>query len=255
MLKKIYIWLFALLYLIVGFSSFYHSVEFFGLSNETWMGVILAFAFEVGQAAVLFELLMSSEDRKRIMPWVLMGILTIVQILGNVYSSYKYILLNSVDNLRYFKEPIFIWTNLPDDQATVIVTYITSAILPITALLLTSMVTNQLNKDDNEKEIEENIEEDYTEITSDEQPEVDNKVIYNTKTNDSELIENNTDDTSEIVEEVTEPVIPEPISEIEKDYEEIEEEQISRDAEELVSGEPIVPEVNYPKIKSQFVNI
>ena len=41
------------------------------------------------------------------MPWVLMAIFTLVQVLGNVYSSYKYILLNSPENLRYFKEPIF----------------------------------------------------------------------------------------------------------------------------------------------------
>ena len=77
------------------------------------------------------------------MPWVLMSIFTLVQVLGNVYSCYKYIILNSPENLRFFKEPIFIWTSLPDDQATVIVTYIVGAILPVCALLLTSMVTNQ----------------------------------------------------------------------------------------------------------------
>jgi hypothetical protein len=71
---------------------------------------------------------------------------TLVQVIGNVYSSYKYIVLNSVDNLKYFKEPIFIWTkNLPDDQATVIIVYLVGALLPIAALLLTSMVTNYLS--------------------------------------------------------------------------------------------------------------
>ena len=52
--------------------------------------------------------------------------------------------------MRYFKEPIFIWTDLPDDQTTVIITYIVGAILPICALLLTSMITNYLT--DNEEE-------------------------------------------------------------------------------------------------------
>ena len=61
-----------------------------------------------------------------------------------IYSSYKYIMINSPENLKYFKEPIFIWTDLPDAEATVIITYISSAILPITALLLTSMITNYL---------------------------------------------------------------------------------------------------------------
>lgn len=140
----IYIGLFAILYLIVAFSSFWHAVAFFGLANNSWMSIILAFAFEVGQAAVLFSLLTSAKDRGRVMPWVLMSMFTLVQVIGNVYSSYKYIITNSVDNLRYFKEPIFIWTDLPDDQANVIIVYLVGALLPIAALLLTSMITNYL---------------------------------------------------------------------------------------------------------------
>ena len=151
--KTVYIGLFAILYLIVAFSSFWHACAFFGLANNYWMSIILAFAFEVGQAAVLFSLLTSKKDRSRVMPWVLMTMFTLVQVIGNVFSSYKYLITNSVENLRYFKEPIFIWTDLPDDQATVIITYVVGAILPIAALLLTSMITNYLT--DNEEEIKE----------------------------------------------------------------------------------------------------
>ena len=149
--KTIYIGLFAILYLIVAFSSFWHACAFFGLANNSWMSIILAFAFEVGQAAVLFSLLTSKKDRSRIMPWVLMTMFTLVQVIGNVFSSYKYLITNSVENLRYFKEPIFIWTDLPDDQATVIITYVVGAILPVAALLLTSMITNYLTDEDDEK--------------------------------------------------------------------------------------------------------
>ena len=139
------------------------------------MSIILAFAFEVGQAAVLLAILTSAKDRSKFTPWILMCILTLVQIIGNVYSSYKYIMLNASENLRYFKEPIFIWTDLPDAQATVIITYISSAILPLCALLLTSMITNYLEdngKDDEketvteeevDKEVEEEIQEDKPE--------------------------------------------------------------------------------------------
>ena len=165
--RNIYIGLFAILYLIVAFSSFWHAIEFFALTNHSWMSIILAFAFEVGQAAVLLAILTSAKDRSKFTPWILMCILTLVQIIGNVYSSYKYIMLNASENLRYFKEPIFIWTDLPDAQATVIITYISSAILPLCALLLTSMITNYLEdngKDDEketitEEEVEEEIEE------------------------------------------------------------------------------------------------
>ena len=151
--KTFYILLFSILWLITAFSSFFHAVEFFELSNVTWMGIILAMAFEIGQASVLMSILTSSQDRKKYTPWILMCILTLVQIIGNVYSSYKYIMLNSPENLKYFKEPIFIWTQLPDAEATVIITYVSAAILPIVALLMTSMITNYLSDTEGDKKI------------------------------------------------------------------------------------------------------
>ena len=194
--RNIYIGLFAILYLIVAFSSFWHAIEFFALTNHSWMSIILAFAFEVGQAAVLLAILTSAKDRSKFTPWILMCILTLVQIIGNVYSSYKYIMLNASENLRYFKEPIFIWTDLPDDQATVIITYISSAILPLCALLLTSMITNYL----------EDIGKDTEKETITEEGEKEEKV-------------------EEEVDETNEPTEDKPVEEIqeEKPEEEIEE--------------------------------
>ena len=216
-MKKIYIGLFAVLYLAVAFTSTLHAVEFFGLANEVWLSVILAISFEIGQAAVLFELLTSSNDRKKIMPWVLMAIFTLVQVLGNVYSSYKYILLNSPENLRYFKEPIFIWTQLPDNQATVIVTYIIGAILPVCALLLTSMITNQLdnnktaNKSYNDKnEIEEKpkeiIEENNVENTIEKEPTFEEKETSIETPEEQELIPEEPEKTTEEPEKISEEV-------------------------------------------------
>ena len=164
--KSIYIGLFGILYLIVAFSSFFHACAFFGLANNSWMSIILAFAFEVGQAAVLFSLLTSSKDRSRIMPWVLMTMFTLVQVIGNVYSSYKYIITNSVENLKYFKEPIFIWTDLPDSQANVIIVYLVGAMLPIAALLLTSMITNYLSDQSEETNTQVTVSENEQEDTN-----------------------------------------------------------------------------------------
>ena len=164
--KSIYIGLFGILYLIVAFSSFFHACAFFGLANNSWMSIILAFAFEVGQAAVLFSLLTSTRDRSRIMPWVLMTMFTLVQVIGNVYSSYKYIITNSVENLKYFKEPIFIWTDLPDAQANVIIVYLVGAMLPIAALLLTSMITNYLSDQSEETNTQVTVSENEQEDTN-----------------------------------------------------------------------------------------
>lgn len=199
-----YILLFGILYLIVAFSSFFHAVSFFGLANNSWMSIILAFAFEVGQAAVLFSLLTSQKDRSRIMPWVLMVMFTLVQVIGNVFSSYKYIINNSVEDLRYFKEPIFIWTNIPDAQATVIIVYLVGALLPIASLLLTSMITNYLS-DESEKNLtvnKENEPEQQEDIkTEEETPDTDKEPEQTNSLGTSEEIE-------EVKEEYREPTKP-----------------------------------------------
>lgn len=155
--RNLFLCLFAILYLSVAAVSTFHAFHFFGLANNSVMAAMLAGTFEIGQAAVLFSLLTDSDNRKKYMPWVLMCILTLVQVLGNVFSSYEYIITNSMDNLKYFKEPIFIWTNLPDEQANVIVTYIQGSLLPIVCLLLTSMVTSYLSKEENNNSSNEQI--------------------------------------------------------------------------------------------------
>ena len=166
--RKIYIILFIILYVFVALVSGIHGFAFFSLANTSLLAIMLAVAFEIGQAAVLFSILTDSTQRKKVMPWFLMGILTLVQVMGNVYNSYKYLITNAEANLRFFKEPIFIWTQLPDGQANVILSYIQGAILPIVALLLTSMVAGFLNKKD-EEEIEY-VEEEPEEIEIEEEP-------------------------------------------------------------------------------------
>lgn len=155
--KNIYITLFGILYGGVALVSLIHAVSFFALANLLWLAILLAVIFEIGQSAVLFSILTSSTGKSKVMPWTLMCILTAVQILGNVFSSYKYIVSNSPENLRFFKEPVFIWTDIPDAQATVIITYIVGGILPLVALAMSAMVTNYLEdeKDKNNKEQKE----------------------------------------------------------------------------------------------------
>lgn len=166
--RNLFLCLFAILYLSVAAVSTFHAFHFFGLANNSVMAAMLAGTFEIGQAAVLFSLLTDSDNRKKYIPWTLMCILTLVQVLGNVFSSYEYIITNSMDSLRFFKEPIFIWTNLPDEQANVIVTYIQGSLLPIVCLLLTSMVTSYLSKEKKNTSLTENKDIDKEERIKDE---------------------------------------------------------------------------------------
>jgi hypothetical protein len=163
--KKIFLWLFAILHISVAFVSTFHAISFFGLANQMWIAVMLAITFEIGQAAVLFSIL-TNATKNKVIPWVLMTVLTIVQVLGNVYSSYKYLITNSETLLQYFKEPIFVWMDMPDQQCNVILTYIIGAILPIVSLLMTSMVTGYLNREET-KQLESDKQENLTNAISD----------------------------------------------------------------------------------------
>lgn len=149
-MKKILTILFSLLYLAVGLVSVYHAINFFAISNESWLAIILALAFEIGQAAVLFSLLVTKS--KKTMPWILMGVLTLVQVLGNVYSSYQYAAINSVDELQYFTDSVLFFIQDPNPQVNqVMISYITGAILPIVALCMTSMIVDVSGVDNKEK--------------------------------------------------------------------------------------------------------
>ena len=224
--RNIYIGLFAILYITVALVSLIHSFAFFGLANDNAMSIMLGTTFEIGQAAVLLSILTSKKDRSRIMPWCLMILLTAVQVLGNVYSSYKYLMTHSTGDLRFFKEPIFIWTTLPDAQATVIITYIVGAILPIVALCMTSMVSNYIEDTSNEdiedtsnEDIDDNskLEKNPTEVPKD-YNDIEGPAEEPTKTPIEEA-EEPTKDTIEEAEEPTKETIEEakePIGEVEE---------------------------------------
>ena len=245
--KYIYIGLFAALYLSVALVSGIHAVAFFSLANAPALGVMLAITFEIGQAAVLFSLLTNPNQRKKIMTWVQLSIFTLVQILGNVYSSYKYIVSNSMENLRFFKEPVFIWTDLPDQMCNVIITYLVGGILPISALLLTEMLTSYLYKEEENKvpelERQEEIKEDKKE---DKKEELEN-----------EQVQEQTNQKEEVIKE--DGRICERDNSGSKESEGVVNETDEGDTQNLTKEEakPDVsePEISKPNLKSQFLNI
>lgn len=250
--RNIYITLFALLYVLCSVCSLIHSFAFFGLANNLPMSIMLGTCFEIGQFAVLMSLLTSKKNDGKIMQYILLIILTVVQILGNVFSSFKYLMINSVSDLEYFKKPIFIFTDLPDDITTVIVTWIIGAILPCVCLLLTSMVSNYImdtDPDDNKNLIEENKVTEPTkqeEIKEDKKEELENEQVQeqtnqeektikedgricerdNSRSKESEGVVNETDegDTQNLTKEEAKPDVSE-------------------------------PEISKPNLKSQFLNI
>ena len=249
--RNIYITLFALLYVLCSVCSLIHSFAFFGLANNLPMSIMLGTCFEIGQFAVLMSLLTSKKNDGKIMQYILLIILTVVQILGNVFSSFKYLMINSVSDLEYFKKPIFIFTDLPDDITTVIVTWIIGAILPCVCLLLTSMVSNYImdtDPDDNKNLIEE--DKVPEQIKEDKKEEPEHKI-------ENEQVQEQTNQEEEAIKE--DGRICERDNSGSKEPEGVVNETDEGDTEDLTKeeAEPEVtePEISKPNLKSQFLNI
>ena len=240
-IRTTYLSLFAILYLCTAFVSTMHAIQFFSLANAAYLGVILALTFEVSQAAVLSSLLIDKSNQRKIVPWLLMFLMCGVQILGNVYSSYKYIYLNSLEDLKWFKEPIFIWMdNFPDKEATVIVTWAIGGLLPCVCLLLTEMVTSYIHKDkEGENKVPELIKEDKKEELENEQVQEQTNQEEEAIKEDGRICERDNRGSQE-----SEGVVNETD---EGDTQNLTKEEAKPDVSE--------PEISKPNLKSQFLNI
>lgn len=244
-IRTTYLSLFAILYLCTAFVSTMHAIQFFSLANAAYLGVILALTFEVSQAAVLSSLLIDKSNQRKIVPWLLMFLMCGVQILGNVYSSYKYICLNSLEDLKWFKEPIFIWMdNFPDKEATVIVTWAIGGLLPCVCLLLTEMVTSYIHRDKEENKVQEPTKQEL--IKEDKKEELENEQVQEQTNQEEEAIkedgricerDNSRSKESEGVVNETD----------EGDTQNLTKEEAKPDVSE--------PEISKPNLKSQFLNI
>ena len=157
-LYKIFIWTFVVLYAGTAFISYCHSIEFFNIGNANWMSYILGAIFELGQATVLASLLLTN-NKKTLLPWCLMILLTAVQVIGNTFSVYKFMALSDNDYYMYLSKPLLFWIEgVSQDTVMIIIAWIIGAMLPIVALAMTSMVTNQMKLQEEPKE-EDNKEE------------------------------------------------------------------------------------------------
>lgn len=163
-LNKVFVWGFLFLYLLVACISFCHAVEFFNIGNANWMSITLAFAFELGLALSLAAILLSDSNSKNVLPWVLMITLCAVQVIGNVYSTYKYIALSETEYYQYLAQPLLFWIeDISEKTVRIIISWIIGAILPIIALFMTDMVASNLKTINNADKIK-----DTTDNTKDE---------------------------------------------------------------------------------------
>ena len=76
------------LYILVSIVSTIHVVDFFELSNPTWLAITLAVGFEIGAAASLASLITLDKMNKTIV-WALFLTITAMQMQGNMYYAFQ----------------------------------------------------------------------------------------------------------------------------------------------------------------------
>ena len=248
----VYLGLFGILYCSSAFVSTMHAIEFFSLANVGYLAIMLALTYEIGQAAVLSSLLIDKRNQKKVVPWILMGVLTICQILGNTFSVYKNICLNSMNELVWIKEPIFVFANdFPDKQATIIITWVMGALLPVISLLMCEMVTSYIHSDKGDK-VPELIKQEIKKDNKEEEPEPEPEHKI-----ENEQVQEQTNQEEEAIKE--DGRICERDNSRSKESEGVDNETDEGDTQNLTKEEekPDVsePEISKPNLKSQFLNI
>lgn len=257
---KLFIGAFIFLYIMVAFISFVHSIQFFNVGNAYWMSVMLGIAYELGQAVVLASILLS-DNRKSLLTWVLFIILTAVQVVGNVFSVYKFISESGAEYYKFIEEPLLFWIyGINEQTVKVIISWITGALLPIVALGMTGMVASNLqilsknknseDKQESETQINEQMES-INEVESENS--IDDRVNSLNSKNDTpkSIIESEDSDRSDIVKD-TGGIKPDPIKEsIEKEPEFVQKEIENINQNQLMSS---LPEKNPEKIVLNFTS-
>jgi hypothetical protein len=150
-----------------------------------------------------------------------------------------------MNELVWIKEPIFVFANdFPDKQATIIITWVMGALLPVISLLMCEMVTSYIHSDKVPELIKQEIKKDNKE-----EPEPEHKI-------ENEQVQEQTNQEEETIKEdgrickrdnsgskESEGVVNEP--------DESNTQNLIKEAQPEVSE----PEISKPNLKSQFLNI
>jgi hypothetical protein len=126
---------------MVSVISTIHVIDFFKLSNPTWLAVSLAIAFEVGAAASLASLI-SLDKMNKGMVWGLFIILTLMQAMGNTYYAYTH--------LQNFQGWIELFGLVEEEliYQKRILSIISGAVLPVVALGFIKSLVDYIKPED-----------------------------------------------------------------------------------------------------------
>lgn len=126
---------------MVSVISTIHVIDFFKLSNPTWLAVSLSIAFEVGAAACLASLIALDKMNKSLI-WMLFFLLTAMQAMGNTYYAFV--------NLGDFQPWSELFGLIEEEEIFQkrILSIVSGAILPIVALGFIKSLVDYIRPED-----------------------------------------------------------------------------------------------------------
>lgn len=134
--------LFLLLYMLVATISAICSIDFFNLSHSQSMSICLAVAFELGAMCSLCAGVFMKSNRT--LSFGLFALLTLFQMMGNVFHSYTNLTEGFVDWINLFG-----LDELEEIAQKRIVSIVSGAVLPIVALGFIKCFVDYNDKQDN----------------------------------------------------------------------------------------------------------
>jgi len=166
---------FVTLYVMVSLISTIHVIEFFKLSNPTWLAISLAIAFEIGAAASLASIIALKKMKKGLV-WTLFIVLTAMQAMGNTYYAFMHL------------EDFAGWVELFDlmDEEVIyqkrILSLISGAILPLVALGFIKSLVDYIKPDGEDIDTIDNIDDMLEDIKHDEDKYIDTDISVSVET-------------------------------------------------------------------------
>lgn len=147
--------------LLVAGISISHVVSWYNLSNPINWAIYLSIAIEVGAMTAL----VAATNRIKGGVWFMFGLVTFVQMVGNIFYSYKQIDSNGELFKAWMELTLPVWEALGSDTTDVIalkrwLAFLEGGLLPIISLTsLHFFIKYEENKDKKENKIEEKIVE------------------------------------------------------------------------------------------------
>lgn len=133
--------------LLTSIISTIHVINFFELSNNNLLALILAISFEFGALAALAGLLALDKINKNVVVFIFV-LLTLYQMMGNTFAAYDYISIKMQTNPNLIKNWTELFGLMEEDGVLVkrIIAIISGAILPVVSLSFLDLSVDYIQK-------------------------------------------------------------------------------------------------------------